>query len=264
MIVRIWKLSLALFVLIVVLQIPLFSTYASAVSFSGKTSLTNLDDDASQWGIFQDHGSVLGTVENVAQTSPSGPILVASLLGGQPYTGMHVYRNVAPIDNATTFELSLSFEFTSLANVQALEFTTSKWVQNKRWEWALQWENIGDGSIQQGDPASWRLWTGSNWQNIGIQQLLRAHTWHTLHLYGDIFDGNVRYLGFTSDALQTNLTNMFEPVSSAGDKVAVAVQLDGNNNEDSYQVSLDKVRLSWKSTTTLPSNSYPMRKWSIA
>ena len=108
MIVRIWKLSLALFVLIVVLQIPLFSTYASAVSFSGKTSLTNLDDDASQWGIFQDHGSVLGTVENVAQTSPSGPILVASLPGGQPYTGMHVYRNVAPIDNATTFELSCS------------------------------------------------------------------------------------------------------------------------------------------------------------
>src|SRR5947209_4539806 len=57
-------------------------------------SATNLDDDASQWGIFYDGGSAMATVTNVAKPSIDGAALKASLLSGQPYVGIHVYRNL--------------------------------------------------------------------------------------------------------------------------------------------------------------------------
>ena len=84
------------------------------------SSATNLDDDASQWGIFYDGGSAIATVTNVPKPSVDGNALKASLLGGQPYVGIHVYRNLPPADTATSFELNLSFNFPSAAPIQAL------------------------------------------------------------------------------------------------------------------------------------------------
>ena len=71
-------------------------------------SATNLDDNASQWGIFYDGGTAKATKTNVSKPSVDGTALKASLLSGQPYVGIHVYRNLPPADAATSFELSLS------------------------------------------------------------------------------------------------------------------------------------------------------------
>jgi hypothetical protein len=204
------------------------------------TSAINLDDDASQWGIFYDGGSAKATITNVAKPSVDGTALEASLLSGQPYVGIHVYRNLPPADTATSFELNLSFNFPRATLIQALEFTMNTWVNNQRWEWALQWENIGGGSFPP-----WRLWTGSAWQTIGVTQQLGVNTWHKLHLKGNISHGQVHYISFSCDSISTQLGQTFAPVSLQGDKLAVAVQLDGDAHEDPYQVYIDQVNFSW-------------------
>ena len=164
-----------------------------------------------------------------------------SLLSGQPYVGIHAYRNLAPADTATSFNLTLSFYFPTATPIQALEFTSSKWVNNQRWEWALQWEHIGSGVTTP----VWRLWTGSSWQEIGLTQQLAAKKWHKLHLKGNISNGQVHYISFSCDSLSANLGQTFAPVSNPGDKLAVAVQLDGDSNENPYQLYIDKVSLQW-------------------
>lgn len=218
---------------------------SASVAALTTTSLTHLENSSAQWGLYQDGGQVQGTITNVAQPSLDGNALAASLTSGQPYTGMHVYRNLAAADSAVTFQLDLSFQFSNAAAVQALEFTTSKWYNNKRWELAMQWENVGDGGAQQGAAHSWRLWTGGSWQNTGVVQSLNAQTWHTFHLTGKIVNGNIQYTGFRCDAQTISLSQTFAPVASAGDLLAVAVQLDGNGNEDAYQMYVDGVTLKY-------------------
>ncbi len=209
------------------------------------TSLANLDDDVSQWGIFQDRGSAITTIDNVSKPSTDGLSLKTSLLGGQPFAGAHVYRNLAPANTAKAFEMHLSFYFTSLDHIQALEFTLNKWSGNQRWEWALQWERIGDGTPQQGNPPTWRLWTGKSWQDSGVRQSLTANTWHTLSLKGDSMNGQVHYISFTCDTIPAQLRQTFSPVSSPGEKLAVAVQLDGDSQEEPYTLYIDQVTLDW-------------------
>src|SRR5438132_8247409 len=171
---------------------PVTTTISTVTSTSVSVTApitASLEDNASQWGIFYDGSNASAKLENVSQPSVDGSALKISLISGQPYTGIHAYRNLPANDTATKFDLALLFYFSSVTPIQALEFTMNTWVNNQRWEWALQWENIGDGSPQQGNPPTWRLWTGRSWQNIGVRQQLSAKTWHKLRLKGDLLQG---------------------------------------------------------------------------
>jgi hypothetical protein len=202
---------------------------------------SGLEDDASQWGIFYVGGNALGRVDNVADPSIDDTALKISLVNGDPYTDVQAYRNLQPADAATTFDLSLSFYFPNVTPIHALEFTMSKWVNNQRWEWALQWENIGVGV----PPSAWNLWNGSSWQKIGVTQVLSTNQWHMFHLKGDIIRGQVHYISFSCDGVSMNLGQIFLPVPSNGIKLAVGIQLDGDAHEDPYQVYIDKVDFRW-------------------
>src|SRR5436190_23844256 len=58
-------------------------TQAHMDANSGAT-VANLDDDASQWGIFYDGGTATATVQNVSKPSVDGSALKVSLISGQP------------------------------------------------------------------------------------------------------------------------------------------------------------------------------------
>jgi len=151
------------------------------------------------------------------------------------------------VNSATSFSATYSFFFPELKAIQGLEFTMNKWTNDQRWEWALQWQIVPDGSVRQGAPNSWRLWDGQYWQDTGVTQALQTGTWHTLHLTGDIVDGQVHYLGFICDGLSTDLQSQsFAPVSSPGEKLAIALQLDGDITEAPYKVYFDQVNLHWQ------------------
>ncbi len=237
------KFALALLLLLAIASVMCSPSVIEASSSTGTKTLAHLENTPSRWHIFQDQGHTEGTIRGTKLSNITGNTLAISLIGGQPYAGFHAYRNFAPT-TANTFEVNLSFEFPDAAPVQALEFTTSKWEKNQRWEWAFQWEHVGDGGPQQGIAPSWRLWSGSVWLNTGLTQQLTPGTWHTLHFTGTIANGNVLYTGFQCDDILLPLAQTFAPVPSQGNKVAIGVQLDGNRNEDRYQLYVNQVSLS--------------------
>lgn len=206
---------------------------------------SHLQADVSQWGIFHDQGYSDGKLESATMPGADDQkLLKVSLLTGQPYAGIHAYRDLPPSNNASVFHMQLRFYFPDKKSIQALEFTMNKWSQNQRWEWALQWQAVPDGSSFQGKAETWRVWDGAHWQNIKVQQTLSASAWHTLDLYGTIVNGQVHYQTFRCDNRIVNLQQYTFPlVSSSGEKLAVGVQLDGNAYQHSYPLYLDAVSL---------------------
>lgn len=211
--------------------------------FANLPGFNNLESDLSQWNIYHDQGYTKGSIQD-ATIQGDGSMKVTLYHGSQNYADIHAYRNLPAADDATLFRMDVSFLFRHDKPVQALEFTMNKWVNNVRWEWALQWQVVPDGTASQGAPETWRVWTGSSWQSLNVQQELSINKWHTLHLYGTIVNNQVHYISFSCDDLVTDMSQLtFDAVASSGDKLAAGVQLDGNYREASYPVFYKDINL---------------------
>ena len=150
---------------------------------------------------------------------------------------------------ANVFSLGLSFWFSPTttfnnqgtpSNIQALEFTVSKWYESKRYELALQWQNVGVGAPQ------WRYWDPNQsdpWVSLGITGSLTGEQWHSITLIGEITNGQIHYSEFALDQQSYSLNTTVSPTAALGesDRLAVAIQLDGNFQESPYDVFLDRV-----------------------
>jgi hypothetical protein len=207
----------------------------------------DLDHDAEDWGVYCE-GAPVWNKRNVPSPSLDGKSLQCSIVGGAPYSNVHCYRNLLPEPSADVFTLTMSFWFspTTTCNnqgkpsvIQALEFTMNKWQQDKRYEWALQWQNVGTGAPQ------WRYWDGQAWipPSPPLTQCLEANQPYTLTLEGAIVGGQVHYQRFAVDGEQYPLDLTVPPVSTPGesDRLAIAVQLDGNATQSPYDVFVDHV-----------------------
>ena len=249
---RLYRFFTGVFVLLIVCLLSgtmshqAFADSGPPAAFLSMPGMNNLEEDASQWNIYHDQGYTDGTLQSVTQQNDT--MLNVSLLNGpQDYAAIHAYRNLPAAESATQFSMDVSFFYPDAEPIQGLEFTMNSWVNDVRWEWALQWQVVPDGSATQAPPNGWRVWTGSVWQNIQVTQDLQENTWHTLHLYGDIVNGQVHYVGFTCDDAYTDMSAYtFSPVASSGNKLAVGMQLDGNYNEQAYSVLLNTVNLHYQ------------------
>lgn len=206
--------------------------------------MQNLESPVEEWHVYVE-GSPIPDIGSAG----GGELLRCSITGGAPYSNVHCYRNLAFIPNASKFCLSLWFGFnpsTTFNNqdgasvVQALEFTMNSWDQQQRFEWALQWQNVGDGAPQ------WRYWDphqSERWVSLGIPGVVAGNQWHALSLEGEIVNGQVYYKRFTIDQESHTLNKTVSPFADSGvaDKLAVAVQQDGNAAESAYAVYLDQV-----------------------
>jgi len=126
------------------------------------SATNNLDRYAADWGVYCEL-TPTWALTNVTTPSLDGEALQCALTGGAPYSNVHCYRNLL-WQPGTLFTLTLSFQFTPTTTynhvggpsiVQALEFSMSKWHQGQRYEFALQWQNVGSGAPQ------WRYWDPS-------------------------------------------------------------------------------------------------------
>jgi uncharacterized repeat protein (TIGR01451 family) len=216
-----------------------------------------LDEHASEWGIYTEGSPTCVNPENVPTPSLDGNALRFAIAGGSPYGNCHYYRNLPSQPYATQFTYTLSFWFTPTTTcnnnpdppiIQALEFSMSKWDQSKRYEFALQWQNVGEGGPQ------WRHWDPNQpepnrWVAMTppITQCLQAGQWYLFTLEGEIIDGQVHYRRFAIDDDSYILDMTTSPVSTPGepDRLAAAIQLDGNLEESPYDVVVDKVCLRW-------------------
>lgn len=224
----------------------------------------DLDDDGAAWGSYLEHAPNPPWMEAIDGSTIDGPsadghAIACRISGGSPYGNVHCYRNLPPVPDAHAFVLRTrfwyepptTFDDVGTPIVQALEFTTSKWQDETRWELALQWRNVGDGE------PGWWYWNPDpglpdQWVSTGIeQQTLSAQHWHSLELWGHattdttyyerfVIDGFEHPLGFEVPVLADPDPRIIEP-----DRLAVAVQVDGNAAEDQYTMVVDQLDLEW-------------------
>ncbi|HSL46955.1 MAG TPA: hypothetical protein VK897_26195 [Anaerolineales bacterium] len=214
--------------------------------------IANLEKDVEEWAVYTE-GAPLWDLKNVDVPSLDGQALQCSITGGDPFSNVHCYRNLPAEPEANSFVLSMSFLFTpdttcnnqgSASAVQAIEFTMNKWHEDQRYEIALQWQNVGDGAPQ------WRYWDanqppGNQWVglNPNISQCLEADEWHSFALNGGIVNNQIYYQSFTIDEQTHQLGLAVLPAAVPGeiDRLAIAIQLDGNSNQTPYNVYIDQV-----------------------
>jgi hypothetical protein len=219
-------------------------------------SIADLQGDAASWKIYVDPPERRAgwRMDNVAGQRPQNRALRVGIGGGDPYTGIHAYRNNFPAaPDATSFKVSMDFRFDHTtwnneggpSRIQALEFTMNQFVKGRRWEWALQWENV-DHLGRAGFAPTWRLWDGHNWQDINVAQRLTPDAWHHLTLEGEIRDGKAYYTRFSCDDVSSKIDQSFASTYMEGaDGMAVAVQLNGNGKMESYDMVIDRHLFEW-------------------
>lgn len=168
--------------------------------------------------------------------------------GGDPYSNIHFYRHLDVDPEADHYRLIVEFEVPATTHdnaggpslVQALEFTASAWVDGTRFEWAVQWNNVGPGA------PGWRYWDPTRaWVPIGIDQTLEPG-WHVMLLEGRATGrGDVRldWLMVDGEFHRLRLVAPSSPAPSVPDLAAVAIQLDGNAFGDPYAVVVGDVSL---------------------
>jgi hypothetical protein len=244
---------------------------------------SGLDEDAALWGVFTE-GNPTWAFNNVVSPSLDGRSLRCALTGGNPYSNVHCYRNLPPDATSNVFTLGFSFYYQPVSTfnnnggpsvVQALEFTMNKWHQGLRYEWALQWDNVDTGGPK------WRYWGRNSsggpldWYDLGITSSLSGQEWHTLVLEGQILAGKVHYKRFIIDGQEYPLDIMVTPEpTNEPDKLAIAVQLDGNSTQTPYEVFLDQVTFEHLSvppgaatltspTGNIDNNRTPVYTWTV-
>lgn len=214
-----------------------------------KSDSLNLEDDASYWGIYCE-GTPEWILEDVVGQSPQDTMIHCGITGGDiSYSNVHYYRNLPANTDADSFYLSLNFWFDKTtfndnnSIIQALEFTMNKWQNGRRYEWALQWQNVSEGAPQ------WRYWDphqNEKWVGLGIKYNLEGGKWHRLEMIGKIdATDKVHYLEFTIDSIHRYQIDRIkvEPALVPGedDRLAVAIQLDGSKFMSPYNVYIDSV-----------------------
>ena len=236
----------------------------------------DLDEDVSEWGIFEEKGNPISEISNEASPSLDGLSLRCAILGGDFYSNVHCYRNLPQEPNSNLFLMSLSFYYrpqTTFNNaggvpsiVQGLEFTMNKWQNGMRYEWALQWDNVDPTAPVSAPAPKWRYWNPAlpdpyKWVDAGLASGVSGVNWHTLILEGGIFNGEVHYRRFILDNTIIPLDKVVASAPAPGepDKLAVAVQLDGNYRADPYEVFIDDVTL----ITAESFYDVPFRYWAF-
>lgn len=238
---------------------------AQSLSCSGPvngadSAQNNLDHSEDDWGVYCE-GTPQPRMQNVAAPSVDGESLECAITGGVQYSNVHCYRNLLPEPDAAMFRMEMSFWFSETtcnsndSIVQALEFTMNKWHQGKRYEFAIQWQNVGAAAAQ------WRYWDPakhpqSPWVAFDppiLQCLVGGNTQHTLSMEGAVDGGQAELRTFTIDG-QAHIVNLkAPPVNDNASQLAVAVQVDGNASETPYSLFIDQVNFTrWVSPLAAP------------
>lgn len=124
--------------------------------------LRDPDDDADAWKIWVDPGNLPdgSLLYDLPMTIPSPDNLAGEALrpaitsGNRPYTHLHGYRTLQREPQVAAVEMSMRWWFSETtwnnqgepSRIQAIEPAINKWGVDLRYEWALQWQNVSNGS----------------------------------------------------------------------------------------------------------------------
>jgi len=231
--------------------VPAFACSAGPTA-APNAATDNLEDDKTHWGVYCP-GTVNYAVNNITDASTAKMLLdLAATGGGDPYAYIHAYRHLLADNDANSFTMRVRFNYDPKGKpsaVHALQFALESWNTGKRYEFAVEWLNLGSGQ------SKWRYWTGSSWQDMGITTDLTTGTWHSLTVRGKIVSGKVEYGTFNINDQGFNLKKTHNGVttsSSEPDRLAVTMTLVGDETMSPFNVYLDDMSLDRKVVGTKP------------
>lgn len=218
----------------------------SVNSTTGQGTLSNIDD----WDPWQSctasncaGGNGTSTTFTAPfQTTPSqdGSSRQFNLGGTGSYSNAYWYQFVGGSATAKNFTYDVWYLIDNPSAPQALELDVNQSFNKARWVFGTQCDYKGTGK--------WDVWDGStgHWVATGITcQVFPANTW--VHVVWQVYrTGNdVHYtsVAVNGKKFKVNIQLGRQPLWTGSD-IDVAVELDGDAQQDSYNVWVDKVNLS--------------------
>jgi hypothetical protein len=176
------------------------------------------------------------------QTSPSrdGSSRQFNLGGAGSYSNAYWYKFVGGSSTAKNFTYDVWYLIDTPAAPQALELDVNQSFNQARWVFGVECDFK--------DTGQWNVWDGGtgHWVATGINcQLFPANTW--VHVVWQVYraGNDVHYNSVTVNGQKhrVNIQLGRQPFWNGSD-IDVSVQLDGDFQQDPYNVWVDKVNLS--------------------
>jgi hypothetical protein len=184
-------------------------------------------------------GTAVSTMTE-GQSTPSmdGKSAKFTMGGPQPYSNMLYFNPVAGGNNVSHFVYDLYFYIDNPTASQALEFDINQTFGGQRWVWGSECNFNGSGK--------WDIWNDlTGWQPTQFDcKPFPANTW--IHLVWNVerVGDQVHYISLTVGDQVFNVDTFFPNQPNwTLEEIDAAFQMDGNFEQQPYDVWLDKVNL---------------------
>jgi hypothetical protein len=175
------------------------------------------------------------------QSTPSLDGQAAQFTMGGPtgYSNELWFESLGGGTNVTHFVYDLSFFIDNPDKPQALEFDVNQTFGGLRWTWGTECNFRGTGK--------WDIWDPLNEKWVPSQvdcKPFPANTWIHLVWNFEKVNGQVHYISVSVNGVTSNVDAFFQPQQDwTLEDINVAFQMDGDFEQDPYNVWLDKVTL---------------------
>jgi hypothetical protein len=184
-------------------------------------------------------GTAVSTMtENQSTPSLDGKSAQFSMGGPTPYSNMLYFNAVAGGNNVSHFTYDLYFYIDNPTAAQALEFDINQTFGGNRWVWGSECNFNGSGK--------WDIWDDINgWKPTTIDcPPFPANTWTHLVWNVERVGSQVHYISLTVGDQTYNVDTYYSNQPNwTLEEIDVAFQMDGNFEQQPYNVWLDKVNL---------------------
>lgn len=162
-----------------------------------------------------------------------------SMGGPTGYSNELYFESLGGGNNVTHFVYDLFFFIDNPDKAQALEFDVNQTFGGMRWTWGTECNFKGTGK--------WDIWDPLNEKWVPSQvdcKPFPANTWIHLVWNFERVNGQVHYISVTVDNVTSNVDTFFNPQQNwTLEDINVAFQMDGDFEQDPYNVWLDEVKL---------------------
>jgi hypothetical protein len=184
--------------------------------------------------------AVSSKTDNQSNPSRDGSSSRFYIGGPTGYSNALWWRTLDANDTFTHFQYDLWFYIDNPDVSQALEFDVNQTFGGTRYTWGTE--------CNFKDTHKWDLWDpqAEKWvpSQVGCTPF-SANSWHHLVWQFERVNGQVHYIAVIVDGQTMGVNTYKSPQPGVmGDEIDVAFQLDGDNNQDQYNVWLDQVTLS--------------------
>jgi len=185
------------------------------------------------------HGTAVSAMaENQATPSMDGKAAKFAMGGPTPYSNMLYFNAVAGGNSVSHFTYDLYFYVDDPNAPEALEFDINQTFGGNRWVWGSECNFDGTGK--------WDIWNDvEGWKPTSVDcKPFPANTWIHLIWKVERVGNQVHYISLTVGD-QTYSIDTYYPNQPDWtlEEIDVAFQMDGNYEQQPYNVWLDQVKL---------------------